>query len=217
MHLAGPTCDFTSVLDALLVAVGSHGVAVAELVVAGVGPGRGHTGTETAGLGATFSNMRLVAGGSGHVSTVGELVIARFLGCQRGISGSGYLGTGHRCHGSSNAAHVGSSLESDESVFSPVGSPAVLDEPVVLTIICSVAHHSNGMIGISRWRAAGKYSSLVLLEGALGLDGSNNSSVFVDQLFHQLFISTVGVVGVTDVHTLTNNQDHGLFFVVFGF
>ena len=147
-YLTGSTRDLTVVLDILLVAVGPHTVTVGELVVAGVGAGRGHARAQAAGHGAALCNVRLVAGSPGHVSAVAKPVVAGLHGGQWGIRGPDNLLAGYGRDRPANTAHVDATLESDESVLSPVGSPAVLDEPVVLAIGRSIAHNRNGVVSI---------------------------------------------------------------------
>lgn len=47
-----------------------------------------------------------------------------------------------------NSAHVLSSQDLDHTILAPVGSPRVLDQPVVLSIFSSIANNQNGMVDL---------------------------------------------------------------------
>jgi len=52
----------------------------------------------------------------------------------------------------SDSAHVDSSLNLEETVVSPIGSPGILDDPVVDTIFSgSISYGNDGVVDI-RWR-----------------------------------------------------------------
>merc|ERR1719357_1756982 len=87
-----------------------------------------------------------------------------------------------------NAAHVDTSLELDETILSPTGAPAVLDQPVVNSALPAVANHTDGMINLVGGGTSG-----------------NDSSMLVDQFLHQVLIAPVGVVGVGDSGALVED------------
>merc|ERR1719357_390156 len=108
-------------------------------------------------------------------------------------------------NGFTNAAHVDTSLELDETILSPTGAPAVLDQPVVNSALSAIANHTDGMINLVGGGTSSKDTSFIPAKGSLGFDSGNNSSMLVDQFLHQVLIAPVGVVGVGDSGALVED------------
>merc|ERR1719322_1256598 len=89
-----------------------------------------------------------------------------------------------------DAAHAHAPLHLDVTALSPPGAPAILHQPVVLAILVTITHNSDGVV-LSLGGAACKDSSSILRPGPGSSKTGDDSSVLVHKLLQQLLISIV--------------------------
>ena len=80
-----------------------------------------------------------------------------------------------------DAAHVDTALEPHEPLLAPAHAPAVLHQPVILTLLRgSIAHHQDSMAGWDAGLATGKNATFILLELVVGGHAADDRSVADD-------------------------------------
>lgn len=97
-----------------------------------------------------------------------------------------------------NSAHVASSLDPEEPVVTPGGSPRVLDVPEVNSVLSSISSGQDGVIDVLSGCAAVSdlvNSSLVVLEARDDLEGNRNGTSVVEPLSQLNLITFGDVVG----------------------
>jgi hypothetical protein len=87
-----------------------------------------------------------------------------------------------------DATHSYSTLETDVTSFTPVGSPAVLDEPIVNATRVAISNNSDGMVNSCARGTASKNTSLIELKRPSCLYSGDNSPIGVDKLLKQSFV-----------------------------
>ena len=135
---------------------------VSKFVIAGVGGCRGQSRAQAAAPPAVPGDGLLVAAGGGQGGTVGPLVLTGSHGGERAVCRSLDWSTGESDHSGAHSTHPHTSPQSDVTVLPPARTPGVLDQPVLLPLLLTVAHHSDGMVGrvVS---APSEYSPAVVL------------------------------------------------------
>jgi len=148
-------------------AAAAQGGTIVVPVIAGVGGGRRHAGTQATGLAAGFANSALVTRSLCQSRTIAIFINAGTSSGERSISRSSHILTINGGNSCSNGAHIDTPLKPDEAIFSPIGTPAVLDEPVVNAIVGAITNNSDGVICGSASRTAGKHTAAIALKGSL--------------------------------------------------
>lgn len=100
----------------------------------------------------------------------------------------------------SDTAHVNVSLDLEVALVSPVGTPGVLDEPVVNTILSSESNSKDCMVDIRRSILAdvrGINSRSVVSESINNLESNGNGSDLKDGMEKLSLISLGDVDGST--------------------
>ena len=165
----------------------AQGVAVVELIVASIGLVRSHSLAESTALLAVL--LVSVASITGKLTAVGIFVQARLFRGHRGIRWSGYLLTLHGSNDFLNIAHVDSTVfQLHVSLLTPVLPPGVLDEPVILSTLCSIANYCYGMVGSITPPTPIKDTSFVGVEFTANIQCAKNSPLLRNQLFERIFI-----------------------------
>merc|ERR1712106_1089502 len=171
-------------------------------IIAGVGGSGGQAGAQATALLAVSCCGALVTIPLSKVGAVTPLVNTWCLGSEGSIRRASSRSTGYSHHVFSNATHANSPLQSDESFFSPISSPGVLDQPEVLSSLTSIAYNSDSMISVRSLGTSSKDSSSIGLEWSGSFDRCNNCTVLVYQLLQSLFIPLVSVVKVSNLSSL---------------
>ena len=162
MGWTGITSDQTTLFNLFVgLTVVIECITIVPLIVARFGICWGHTFTQSTRFLAFFSNSTFPATGFCKCSTVGVFVQTWFLGCWRLFCGSTSSCADGGRNMSANTAHICTTFQLDVSLFTPPVSPAVLDEPVVYTILSAIANHYNGMVYFGIRCTSSKNSTLI--------------------------------------------------------
>ena len=118
------------------------------------------------------------------------------LECSDSLVGNGVERAHLDTAGTSGAVHG----ELDVALVAPGGVPGVLDEPVVLAVLSTVADSEDGVVEVGAALAGGKDTGLVGLEDHLvGLNGDGEGTLLKSSLHLGLRVGgNVGVVGDGD-------------------
>ena len=99
-----------------------------------------------------------------------------------------------------DTAHVDASLNLEETLVAPFGSPRVLDDPVIFTFLRTVADSEHGMVDVLSGVLAGLgcvNSSLVVSESINNLEGNRHWSPVENSFSKRDLVTFSDIVGAT--------------------
>ena len=107
----------------------------------------------------------------------------------------------------SNATLAIASLELEETVGTPVGSPRVSDQPVVKfgSGVSAITNNKDGVIGGGVGTLVEDNIAIVAKRDITGIDASNSSSISCNQGLELVFITVIVWQGFGDIGTTVVN------------
>jgi len=109
-----------------------------------------------------------------------------------------------------NSDVVGASADAEETIFTPVGTPGVSDEPIFVAILNTVTNDADVMDDFHITGIITVDTTSVVIESLRDGDTTSEGTSLVDLLHHGLFsadgtvfINTIGVISIGDEASLT--------------